>query len=158
MLRCSGRFFSEKSTLCSFLQNTRPSAAPRPPCCAPTHLRCAGVPPGLLAPPNAPASAASRPPVGGGSFAPPLLRTDPPSVRRCFAGLIGSAKRSGFSRSAASGGRGELRSPLRPPLLPPAFCRFVVQKGKSVSDRQTDRQHTADYFGANSQYAKKGEP
>ena len=29
---------------------------------APTHLRCAGVPPGLLAPPNAPASAASRPP------------------------------------------------------------------------------------------------
>ena len=87
-----------------------------------------------------------------------LLRTDPPSVRRCSAGLIGSAKRSGFSRSAASGGRGELRSPLRPPLLPPAFCRFVVQKGKSVSDRQTDRQHTADYFGANSQYAKKGEP
>ena len=86
-----------------------------------------------------------------------MLRTDPPSVRRCSAGLIGSAKRSGFSRFAASGGRGELRSPLRPPLLPPAFCRFAVRKGKSVSDRQTDRQHAADYFGATSQYAKKGE-
>ena len=42
-----------------------------PPCCAPTHLWCAGVPPGLLASPNAPAPAASRPSVGGGSFAPP---------------------------------------------------------------------------------------
>ena len=30
------------------------------------------------------------------------FRTDPPSVRRCSAGLIGSAKRSGFSRFAAS--------------------------------------------------------
>ena len=45
---------------------------------------------------NARPPAASRPPVGGGSFAPPLLRTDPPSVRRCSAGLIGFAKRSGF--------------------------------------------------------------
>ena len=71
--------------------------------------------------------------------------------------VLFSPKHSTFSRFAASGGRGELRSPLRPPLLPPAFYRFAVRKGKSVSDRQTDRQHTADYFGANSQYAKKGE-
>ena len=47
------------------------------------------------------------------------FRTDPPSVRRCSAGLIGSAKRSGSSRFAAFGGRGKLRSPLHPSLLPP---------------------------------------
>ena len=80
-------------------------------------------------------------------FAASLLRTDPPSVRRCSAGLIGSAKRSDFSRSAASGGRGELRSPLRPPLLPPAFCRFVVQKDKSVSDRQMNRPPFVRQYG-----------
>ena len=76
-------------------------------------------------------------PMGGGSFALPLLRTDPPSVRRCFGRLIFrkslsafSSKRSTSSRFAASGGRGKLRSPLHPSLPPPAHCgtvgRFVM--------------------------------
>ena len=43
-----------------------------------------GVSPGLLAPPNAPASAAPRPPGGGGSFAPPCA---PLSCPRRSAGL-----------------------------------------------------------------------
>ena len=54
-----------------------------------------------------------------------LLRTGPPSVRRCSAGLIGSAKRSGFSRFAASGGRGELRFPLAAHRIIPSGCSGV---------------------------------
>ncbi len=74
------------------------------------------------------------------------FRTDPPSVRRCSARLIRQAetlelqprsrppsshtfspKRSTSSRFAASGGRGELCSPLHPPLLPPLFIgRFAA--------------------------------
>ena len=74
------------------------------------------------------------------------FRTDPPSVRRCSARLIRQAetlelqprsrppsshtfspKRSTSSRFAASGGRGELRSPLHPPLPPPLFIgRFAA--------------------------------
>lgn len=95
--------FYTKSTQYSLLQNARPSgslrspsdAAPNrlfellrcsqwageaslSPCCAPTHLRCAGVSVGLFSEKafqlflqNARPPAASRPSVGGGSFAPP---------------------------------------------------------------------------------------
>ena len=38
---------------------------------------------------------------------------------RCYGRLIGFAKRSDSSRCAASDGRGKLRSPLHPSLLPP---------------------------------------
>ena len=111
---------------------------------------------------NARAPAASRPPVGGGSFALPFLRTEPalraaPVFRSAYfpqrvhstlcsktldlqvrsahppmphrndpsghsgvpLGLFGKPKRSSSSRFAAFGGRGELRSPLHPPLPPP---------------------------------------
>ena len=91
-----------RSTLCFFFQNAHaPGSLRSPSVCAPKpsfrRFRCfawlilrfrtiahtgAGVPPGLLAPPNAPASAASR----------------PPSKRTALSSL----KRSCFSRFAAS--------------------------------------------------------
>ena len=64
------------------------------PCCAPTHLRCAGVPPGLLASPNAPAPGSLRSPF---ACAPTHLRCAGVPL-----GLFGKPKRSSFSRFAAS--------------------------------------------------------
>ena len=46
-------------------------------------------------------------------------RNDPSGHSGVPLGLFGKPKRSSSSRFAASGGRGELRSPLHPPLPPP---------------------------------------
>ena len=89
------------------------------------------------------------------------FRTDPPSVRRCSARLIRQAetlelqprsrppsshtmafapKRSTSSRFAASGGRGELRSPLRPPLPPPRCRVLLLHKRWFFAGGRTERQ------------------
>ena len=121
---------------------------------APTHLRCAGVPLGLFGKPKRSSSSRFAAFGGRGELRSPFsapkcpfgtfrcsawlifrFRTDPPSVRRCSAGLIGSAKRSGSSRFAAFGGRGKLRSPLHPSLPPPAHCGTV---GLFVMSATTD--------------------
>ena len=52
-----------------------------------------------------------------------LFSDSAPTHLRCAGvplGLFGKPKRSSFSRFAAFGGRGELRSPLHPPLPPPS--------------------------------------
>ena len=75
----------------------------------------------------------AHPPVGGGSFAPPLLRTEMllrniPVFRSAFFEkamlwpFLQNARPSGSLRSP-SGGRGKLRSPLHLSLLPPEMRR-----------------------------------
>ena len=87
----------------------------------------------------------AHPSVGGGSFALPFLRTgmffqNIPVFRSAYfpqrvRSTLCSGKRSTSSRFAASGGRGELRSPLHPPLPPPLFIgRFAA------SDRQIPKE------------------
>ena len=114
---------------------------------APTHLRCAGVPLGLFGKPKR--SSFSR--VRGLHQAIPLLQNARPSgslrspsdaapnqlfeLLRCFGRLffrksfqlfLQNARPPGSLRSPF-GGRGELRSPLHPPLLPPLFIgRFAA--------------------------------
>ena len=58
---------------------------------------------------------------------PGSLRSPSDAAPKCFSklsgvplGLFGKPKRSSSSRFAAFGGRGELRSPLHPPLPPPS--------------------------------------
>ena len=86
------------------------------------------------------------------------FRTDPPSVRRCSARLIRQAetlelqprsrppsshtmafapKRSTSSRFATSSGRGELHSPLHPPLPPPGLLPLPCTKRGCFSWWQT---------------------
>ena len=60
--------------------------------------------------------------MGGGSFALPLLRTDPPSVRRCSAGLIGFAKRSGSRLASLT-----LRLRTDPPSVRRCFGRLIFR-------------------------------
>ena len=122
--------FYTKSTQYSLLQNARPSgslrspsdAAPNrlfellrcsqwageaslSPCCAPTHLRCAGVPPGLLASPNAPAPGSLRSPFAG---APTHLRCAGVSVglfsEKAFQLFLQNARPPAASRPSVGGG------------------------------------------------------
>ena len=79
-------------------------------------------------------------PMGGGSFALPLLRTDPPSVRRCSAGLIGFAKRSGSRLASLT-----LRRRTDPPSVRRCFGRLIFRKSLSAfsSKRSTSSRFAA---------------
>ena len=57
-------------------------------------------------------------------------------------GLFGKSKRSSSSRFAAFGGRGELRSPLHPPLPPP-------WKRRKTGRRLLRSVHSDSFFGMN---------
>ena len=63
-------------------------------------------------------------------------RSRPPSSHT----VLFSSKRSTSSRFAASGGRGELRSPLHPPLPPPRCRVLLLHKRWFFAGGRTERQ------------------
>ena len=102
--RCSGRLFFEKAMLWPFLQNARPSGSLRSPSDGRGKLRSP------LAPHRNAPSEHSGVPVGF-FFEKAMLWP-----------FLQNARPSGSLRSP-SGGRGKLRSPLHPSLLPPEMRR-----------------------------------
>ena len=83
---------------------------------------------------------------------PPAHRNDPSGHSGVPLGLFGKPKRSSSSRFAASGGRGELRSPLHPPLPPP----HAGQAGAKGTERAPWLPYTRRVSAANLKHERLG--